>query len=515
MVTLSGQERALPRSLETYFVRTLKLRAPQNVSLSRDMILDALERSERTLESVHAIGQAGNKNVWFIKFGDEEEVKRMSGRLLTFRNAENRSIGSATLALPYDEHVYVTYRLLWLPPGFKREKAQDLVRRMDPEADIVDSWYETMRRENRIRTGNICVKVKQLRNEKARIQSGIRTLVSGWEFIITRLGERRKCLLCDSDQHLKIACPRLGMSCKTCNGKYHLDTECSYAWKIKCGQEKEKAILDDILDAENEDDEEQQLVKPGGQQEPAGRGDGVEGREEMDTEDASGQPVGAEQTRGGDLTSVGDQAGRTNLTGDTAQNSAVARRSEVLNEPEEANEEEGEQSSMEQQSSTRTGEGLTIQSMVNELKTRKTIRSSFVSTFNVTQENVSTYPEDSQVDTQESGTKRNYHELSNSEALSGQGQESKKWSPDDTDNGSDGETDRVDAGTEQDVCVETYRPNLALKTGNISKDQAKTHANKQAQNQAKNQVQNQVQNQAKNRKSNGQAKTNNLPINHG
>lgn len=253
MTTPVGQERPLARSLMPYYARTLKFRVPSGAILYRDQILDALAEHGARHPMVTAIGQAGSKSVWFIKFGEEVMVKQLCGEQLTIRSVDGtRVLGKVTLEMPFDDNVFVTYRLLWLPLGFEREKVKNLISKLDPIVQIVDVWEEKMKSNNQISTGNYLVKVKHPRAYQPAIRTGMHPLFGDWSFVVSRLGEPRKCLLCDSQGHIKRDCPRQRLTCMKCKGKYHEENECDYSWKLKAGIIKEQALLDDILDGEEE-----------------------------------------------------------------------------------------------------------------------------------------------------------------------------------------------------------------------------------------------------------------------
>ena len=252
MTTSSGHERPLPRSLMPYYARTLKFTVPNGLHLYRDQILNALAASGVRQELITAIGQAGSRNTWFIKFSSDDVVKQQCGHPLTFKAGDGKKIGTAFLTTPFDDDVFITYRLLWLPLGFETAKAVSLISKLDPKVQIVDAWEEKMKSNNKINTGNILVKVKQTRTHLSTIRTGMHLLFADWTFVISRVGEPRKCLLCGSLTHIKKDCKRQALECSKCTGKYHEAEECDYSWKLKAGLIKEQALLDDILNDEEE-----------------------------------------------------------------------------------------------------------------------------------------------------------------------------------------------------------------------------------------------------------------------
>ena len=105
-------------------------------------------------------------------------------------------------------------------------------------------------------TGNYKVTIKcsnKYRNELDKFPTGIIELDDITSHII-RGGERMRCLICNSDKHLKNKC---NVQCATCKEKGHATKDCNMARRLDQKQ-KNKKIEDFSQDDDDEDDDKEE-----------------------------------------------------------------------------------------------------------------------------------------------------------------------------------------------------------------------------------------------------------------
>ena len=112
-------------------------------------------------------------------------------------------------------------------------------------------------------TGNYKVTIKcsnKYRNELDKFPTGIIELDDITSHII-RGGERMRCLICNSDKHLKNKC---NVQCATCKEKGHATKDCNMARRLDQKQKNKKVedfSQDEDDQEENEDDEKEEEEK--------------------------------------------------------------------------------------------------------------------------------------------------------------------------------------------------------------------------------------------------------------
>jgi hypothetical protein len=160
-----------------------------------------------------------------------------------------------------DPMIYMTYRLHWLPHGFPSSEVEKYVKKVNKSYQI-ESYIEEYCKEEimkHVKNGNIRLKLKIRRsqlNNGATLQSGAHR-IGDFLFVVTRMGEKPKCLICNSIEHLKSECPELKKSCSKCNFLGHTKEKCTYSLRVAGKHIEELMDLpDEEYDETSEDEKE-------------------------------------------------------------------------------------------------------------------------------------------------------------------------------------------------------------------------------------------------------------------
>ena len=116
------------------------------------------------------------------------------------------------------------------------EKIKDYFRKLNKDIEVIDVKPEFLNEESmkHIANGNYRVKIRFLASKKdeVKIKVGKHNLGNRVSTLVTRLGEKPKCMLCSAEDHLRKDCPKRKLKCDYCNKTGHKADECNLAKRL-------------------------------------------------------------------------------------------------------------------------------------------------------------------------------------------------------------------------------------------------------------------------------------------
>ena len=248
------------------FKNSLKINVPRgSEAVSRLSILKGLSSvSELDTSKITSISPFQYGNNWIIYFKQDYDCSIFVGNKV--KVVENElCIESALNEL--DPYIYQTYRLHWLfeLSNAEIEKIKDYFRKLNKYIEVIDVKPEFLNEESmkHIANGNYRVKIRFLASKKdeVKIKVGKHNLGNRVSTLVTRLGEKPKCLLCSAEDHLRKDCPKRKLKCDYCNKTGHKADECSLAKRLDKSNDidEENDINSDDLNGNVQPEKEQAI----------------------------------------------------------------------------------------------------------------------------------------------------------------------------------------------------------------------------------------------------------------
>ena len=219
------------------FKNSLKINVPRgSEAVSRLSILKGLSSvAQLDISKVTSISPFQYGNNWIIYFKQDYDCSIFVGNKVKVVESEF-CIESAMNEL--DPYIYQTYRLHWLFELCDAEidKVKDYFRKLNKAIEVIDVKPEYLNEESmkNIANGNYRVKIRFLasKKEEVKIKVGKHNLGNRVSTLVTRLGEKPKCMLCSAEDHLRKDCPKLKLKCDKCKKTGHKAEECTLAKRL-------------------------------------------------------------------------------------------------------------------------------------------------------------------------------------------------------------------------------------------------------------------------------------------
>lgn len=246
------------------FKNSLKLLVPRgSENVTRKSIFIAFNNLiGDQVRNIRGISPFKAGNNWIIYFDNAYDVSSLVDKSLKI-NDKSFTLISAECEL--DPYRYQSYRFHWLPwtsseeleilKGYCKTLSKDIeIMSLQPEFCVENGM-------NNVFNGNYRLKIRFLETNKdnVKIETGPR-VIDGMRTLLTRLGEKPKCLQCSSEEHLRRDCPLLKVVCKKCKQKGHVEEKCTMANRLKTNE------VDDNQDL-NKDDLEGEVASGNGKNE--------------------------------------------------------------------------------------------------------------------------------------------------------------------------------------------------------------------------------------------------------
>jgi hypothetical protein len=264
-----------------YFKNSVRIRVNELIAgVSRkDIYLAVCELIDEDAKYISHISSIRATRNWIISFSEEYHINAIVGKKVLIGSLLH-TIEDAIDEI--DPSTYATFRLHWLPHGYQKVKIEQFVKSINKAYQVVNFVEETCREEimKHVKNGNIRIKLKMKKSEMEKgpaLQTGVHR-IEGFRFLVTRIGEKPKCLICSSSEHLKRECPELKKKCSKCNNIGHLAEKCTYSLKVSGKQVEEMQQLPD----EDDDDEEEYDAK---QEEMNSQSESVRLKQKVDSQD--------------------------------------------------------------------------------------------------------------------------------------------------------------------------------------------------------------------------------------
>ena len=184
-----------------------------------------------------------------IAFDDSIKAENFFGLPISIRDKELKLSDPNETLNPFR---YLQIRLHWLPYGFEKEKIKQFLVKQGKTIEIISIEEEYCREEEmtHIQNGNFRIKLRYPKkdDDKMLFTSGLHK-IDGFKTLLTRIGEKPKCLLCGKEGHLRRECELAKLKCTKCLKIGHLINECTLAKKLY------SQTLEEKINLPNEDDD--------------------------------------------------------------------------------------------------------------------------------------------------------------------------------------------------------------------------------------------------------------------
>lgn len=239
------------------FKKSLKVVVPRGTdNLNRKVIYDGFQALiGDQVRNLRGITPAKSGNNWIITFTESYDCSGLFDKKLTIGS---RSFNICSGEFELDPYIYQSFRFHWLPI-IEYEDFDDMMnycKSLSRGIEVVSLQPEFCI-ENGMKTvfnGNYRLRIRFLETNKehVKIETGMR-MFKGLRTLLTRLGEKPKCLHCSSESHLRRDCPLLKIICEKCNKKGHEANNCNIANRIKPVEIEDIDLNEDDLNGEVED----------------------------------------------------------------------------------------------------------------------------------------------------------------------------------------------------------------------------------------------------------------------
>lgn len=178
--------------------------------------LIATTNNPKIAEKIDYISQFEKRNLWFITFKKNYDIKSLLNEKLRLNNEEY------IIQDTDDPYIYSTYKIAWLPHNTTFMQIMNFTKEISPFIELID-WEEECcfdKEIENIKSGIHILKTRVLREnkDKVKLKSGIYDFHFGFHNSIVKYSckifltvsiDKPKCQLCKSDEHTKSACPTL------------------------------------------------------------------------------------------------------------------------------------------------------------------------------------------------------------------------------------------------------------------------------------------------------------------
>lgn len=240
--------------MEKYSGLCIKIPKGVRVDVDRKKIIKAFYESRpEALEHIRYVSQQFNNYTWVISFDKAYDYSKLEYSSL---NIDGYSLSLCEVVDP-KKFRYASYRVLWLPHGFPIDKVRKMfeingVKILDVSEekfqveDVGDMWFST---------GNFRVKVQVDNDKDPFIRTGV-VEINKMKVLISKIGEKPRCLRCSEQGHIRRNCPLNGMICTKCHKTGHVAENCSLAKRIA----KEDEEFPDEADEEDDQPDDQPIL---------------------------------------------------------------------------------------------------------------------------------------------------------------------------------------------------------------------------------------------------------------
>jgi hypothetical protein len=193
--------------------------AKRDVLVTRIDILKTLDKVAGVKDNLVYISKFEFANHWMLEFKEDYDTTSLIGKELEIKGSK------VYVGIGFDKYVYRTYRLLWAPINFNRDVIFEHFRKESKEVEIMEIKEEYYEEDGwKLLSGNIKIKIRALASMKnsIHIQTGP-VYMEDYKLFLSLLGEKQKCLICDSADHLKKDCKQ---GCSVCSKTGHKDGSC-------------------------------------------------------------------------------------------------------------------------------------------------------------------------------------------------------------------------------------------------------------------------------------------------
>lgn len=229
----------------------IKVPSDSTASIDRRKIIKAFyEHDVEIVKLIRYVSQQFNNYTWVISFDESLHISELIGKTIRI---DDEIFELFEVEDPNRFKTYV-YRVLWLPHGFSKTRVQSYFGGNGRR--VIDCIEETFQVDGIddlfFSTGNFRVKV-QFDVEKCSgpIKSGMAS-IDKQKVLITRLGEKPRCLKCNEEGHIRRNCPLNELKCEECGKNGHLKEKCSMATRLASQNE---------IDLPDEHDDEAEQIQ--------------------------------------------------------------------------------------------------------------------------------------------------------------------------------------------------------------------------------------------------------------
>lgn len=239
------------------FKNSVRVLLPESLIIGRkDLFNSFVAIIGEQSKNISYISQFNANNNWIVTFNENFKAESIFGKCLNFQGISVRISDPAESQNPYR---FAQYRVHWLPHAFEKSKVKSFMLSLTKYIEVTAIDEEFCREEGMttIKNGNFRVKIRYLKKDEAsiNIQTGLHKLDS-FKALLTKIGERPKCLLCNKEGHIKRECELANVKCNKCLKIGHDTVNCNYANQLTSQK------MSEMIHLPNEDADSDEEVYP-------------------------------------------------------------------------------------------------------------------------------------------------------------------------------------------------------------------------------------------------------------
>lgn len=202
---------------------------------------------------------------WYVSFEEDFDSTLLIGKKIKLANDEFEIL-DANYNYPFK---HCTFKINWLPLTTDLNEVKDFIEKSlgKNQENRLETEYISRDKSEieldgtdqppiKVENGTIRIKVKFLKKSAINNIIGV-TKLKSWRVLVTQVGKKPNCFICNSPDHLRKHCPKLKQKCSDCGKMGH--EKCSFANKVV--SDKVEELIELPFEDIDENDSNDELEK--------------------------------------------------------------------------------------------------------------------------------------------------------------------------------------------------------------------------------------------------------------
>ncbi|RMZ96907.1 hypothetical protein BpHYR1_020016, partial [Brachionus plicatilis] len=231
----------------------------------KDVVKALYNVDQSCYKFIKGVSQINSVLNWYASFMEDFDTNLLIGKKIRLAD-EELEIQDANYNYPFK---HCTFKINWLPLTTDLNEVKNFIEnglgknqenRLETEnisrdkSEIV--LEDTDQPPIKVENGTIRIKIKYLKKSTIQNIIGV-TKFKDWKILVTQVGKKPNCFICNSLDHLRKHCPKLKQKCTDCGKVGH--ARCSFANKVY--SDKVEELIELPFDGMDESDSNDELDK--------------------------------------------------------------------------------------------------------------------------------------------------------------------------------------------------------------------------------------------------------------